>query len=982
MIRQPKIWMLVCIVGTLISFSTLKAQPWSLQGLGLERTQISELQKKYPQISSEEDLSEVLNSLNQMYPGATLEPYFDGREWIITLTQQPIVDDLRFETMDGLLPPSLSWGLAYLVGQIHSPVLVEKLQKATSQILKKEGYYDHQLKIKTSQNLHKVTLIVQVTLGKRCVVEGVRADFPLPEEAEEILGEYCKRSHLEKFVSSLKEYYHNKNYIENTLEWGKLHYNQKNKRATLELSGTPGPQVLYTFSLHSQAKKNRASEKILEEIREDISAKDYAPYLAVARIQEILKEKDYLFAQVTDPIVTSENSQRKIYAFEIRPAYKVELGSLRLLGVTAMPLERVYQELRTSHLWSLRATLDIQYLDERIKSLEALYQSLGYWDIQILEPEISYHKPTQKTHITLRIEEGRRYVFQSIKFQGAKAFSREKLLEAWNLKEEDPLDQSKVLAFRNQIIALYQEQGYVDVEVQLNFKRTATQGPYQTHVEVKVVEGTRWVIGDVYLFGLHRVHPDVVMRELELKKGEAYSLEKIRNTHSNLLSLGLFQSARLVPNARKDGLSPHLIQDISIILRESEHGWVSYGPGYDFFQGYNYNIEASYDNLLGQGRKLLARLKVDEAKPQTIFREKTLLGTYLSLGYVHPYILESPLDFLLTLSHRAVPAQYWQFSTTVNQTLRYRFKQLKKTSLSVFTEQSLQSEVGSQEQLSYFLAQGDVRIFTAGTTLSFDLSDDPMWPQKGTRWDLSYRRAFYLANFDTRFHKFDVSSSYYHSLWRKNLVAALNLRWTSLWNIGRKNRALRNQTLPLSEMLLTGGNELVRGFSEQLGPYVYYYSKNREGDLTPNKNIIGGTSRIIFKPKLRYMISENFAINLFYDLGNSFLSPDMIRRFRQRFAFVDPNKETRPHIYENPILTDKDFLNPQKLYSQVYSSTGLSLDYLTPIGSLRVSAAYPLHQPHPPGPCTPQTTSCWDRRRGVVPVIGRLKFDLTIAARF
>ena len=980
------------LIATLLLLSSpLRAQsassPWKLQGLGVDRAQLHQLQQNYPEISSEEDLSQLLNALSQIYPTADMQPRFNGLEWIITLERQPILDDLRFEALGGPLPSGLPRGLDYLVGQVYSPLMVEKIRGTALDVLKKEGYYEARTKITAKREEDKVTLNLQVTMGPRCIIHSVTADFPLPEKAEELLGAHCRQVILDRFITELKKQYSGESYVENTLKRGGVKYDKQSKEATFHIAGVPGPRISYKFSLHPQAVADEKLSEIISDLEDDLTPENYSPYLAVGRLKEILDGEDYIFAEIKDPQVISEDEQNKVYAFIIHPASKVELGSLRVWEVKALPLKQIYDELGTSRWWSLRRRrIEIGRLEERILSLENLYRDLGYWDIRIFQPKTSYRATTGKTDVTLRIEEGERYFFRSISFQGARALSSEQLSEIWHLEAQTPLKQSEMLEMRRETVALYQSLGYVDVEVLLNFKRVLQQGSYQTDIAVEVREGSKSVMGEIFLFGLSRVRREVVMRELSFVSGESYSLEKIRQTHRNLTALGLFQSVRLVPSTRQTGSdSKELIQDISIIVREARHGSISYGPGYDFFHGYNYNIEASYENLFGMGRRLFARLKVDEARSQALIRERTLLGTHLSLGYVHPYLVGAPLDLLLSASHRAVPAHYWQFSTSMNQSLRYRFADRRQTSLSFFSEQSLQSEVGSPEQLTYYLALGDVRIFTAGSSLSFDLSDDRLWPARGSRWEFTYERAFpvRVLDFHTEYHKLDLSSLYYYSLWRKDVVLALGVRWTTIWDVARRGTATRNQTLPLSKMLLAGGSDLVRGFPQQLGPYVHYYRQNSSGVVESTKDIIGGTTRLIFKPRVRFLFSESFAVNLFYDMGSSYLSQEILRRFEERFAYIEPRRSQRPHIYENVVVNWQDLQHPLEFWSRFYSSSGISLDYLTPIGRLRLSAAYPLHQPGGGGGgCVVEDSHCWDRRNKALPVIGRLKFDLTVAGRF
>ena len=95
----------------------------------------------------------------------------------------------------------------------------------------------------------------------------------------------------------------------------------------------------------------------------------------------------------------------------------------------------------------------------------------------------------------------------------------------------------------------------------------------------------------------------------------------------------------------------------------------------------------------------------------------------------------------------------------------------------------------------------------------------------------------------------------------------------------------------------------------------------------------GGTHRSLFRNELRYqLVEKTLAVTTFVDLGTVFFTEPELDRFRTSSSF----------IRDNDSFEFSDFITaPQTVWQKQYASFGLSLNYLTPVGSVNLAYGLP-----------------------------------------
>jgi hypothetical protein len=80
----------------------------------------------------------------------------------------------------------------------------------------------------------------------------------------------------------------------------------------------------------------------------------------------------------------------------------------------------------------------------------------------------------------------------------------------------------------------------------------------------------------------------------------------------------------------------------------------------------------------------------------------------------------------------------------------------------------------------------------------------------------------------------------------------------------------------------------------------------------------------------------------FLDSSNSFFSATEEQLIREEFEKATAAGEESPQFFDNePYAFETVFTHPQYLWTKNYLSYGLSLNYLTPLGSVNLSLGWP-----------------------------------------
>jgi outer membrane protein insertion porin family len=257
---------------------------------------------------------------------------------------------------------------------------------------------------------------------------------------------------------------------------------------------------------------------------------DYLDVLAtragVDAIHKLYMEKGYAWVKVTldDPGLAVG---KVVYLIEEGPRPKIAYIKFKNnSALSGQQLARaISTKAKTLFFWSS------YYVQEKVQKdilkIQEIYQKRSYLDVKV-EQKVTFSDDRKKAYVEFHISEGPSYTVESILISGNNFFDAAALREGFKLDENGLFSNERADFDAKKIRSKYQEQGYVDV--QIDTTRTFHEGA-RVRVEHKITEGGRFRIGQVTITGNTLMHDNVIRRVLDEEKftpGNWYNADAAR----------------------------------------------------------------------------------------------------------------------------------------------------------------------------------------------------------------------------------------------------------------------------------------------------------------------------------------------------------------------------------------------------------------------------------------------------------------------
>jgi outer membrane protein insertion porin family len=275
-----------------------------------------------------------------------------------------------------------------------------------------------------------------------------------------------------------------------------------------------------------------------------------------------------------------------------------------------------------------------------IDALEKYYRDRGFIDADVKDVTRTYDyddKGTQMT-LTFMIEEGNRFTFDGVTFDGNLIFSTAQLDRLIYSKKGEIVNFTKIMTDLQRVSDLYYENGYI-----FNTIDRQTSKNEQTNTvsyKVVIVERGRAYIEDIIVLGNEKTKTDVILREIPLEPGDVFSKTKVMDAMRNLYNLQFFST--IMPDTQ-----PGSAENLMVLVFNVEEQ-----PTTDIQFGFTFSgspdpesfpvsgmIKWNDRNLMGSGNQIGAEIN-----------SSILDTTNVSLSYLHRWIFGLPLSGGVDLS--------------------------------------------------------------------------------------------------------------------------------------------------------------------------------------------------------------------------------------------------------------------------------------------------------------------------------------------
>ena len=267
-----------------------------------------------------------------------------------------------------------------------------------------------------------------------------------------------------------------------------------------------------------------------------------------------------------------------------------------------------------------------KYTEDKDKIIE-YYNSLGYRDAQIVDDNHDTYSAKGNMNINLKVEEGKKYYFGNISWEGQTKYSDSILSVILGIKKGDTYNldilNSKLgktlSAEGGDISGLYMDDGYLFFQV--DPVETAVYGDTIDY-QIKIKEGPQATLKDITIAGNDRTKEYVIRRELRTLPGEKFSRTDVIRSTREIANLGFFDQEKINP-----GIVPHIENgtvDINWKVEEKSSDQLELSAGFGGGIGLTGTLGISFNNFsarnifnkkawdplpVGDGQKLSLRVQ-------------------------------------------------------------------------------------------------------------------------------------------------------------------------------------------------------------------------------------------------------------------------------------------------------------------------------------------------------------------------------------
>lgn len=593
-----------------------------------------------------------------------------------------------------------------------------------------------------------------------------------------------------------------------------------------------------------------------EKLKESLKSKEtqYLDYPSLSEdIQTLKKLYDkigYSQARIDYKVDINKETNKAKIEFSVTEEKRIRIKDILVEGNTAYPTRRILRLMKTKRAWTFNpGLLKEEVLREDIERIKSFYRKGGFTDAVVgYEIKPSAKKP-HLLYITIKIQEGKRYLVGTLTIMGNKDISKNDILV--RLKECVPGKVFNQEALREDIAniqGLYFDRGYIFAQVQ----EITSLNPYTGRIDIvyNIQESQIAYVDKIKIRGNVKTKDVVIRRELRIRPGDRFDGDKLRRSKERLENLGFFEE---ISYDTEDTASVNK-KDLIVEVKEAKTGAFSFGGGYssvDEFVGFieieqkNFDWK-SFPYFTGDGQDLKLRASFGTVSDS------------LTLSFTEPWLFDYPVSFGFDAYKRSRQRESdigfgydeditggdirlgREISEYVRANLMYRYDRIEISNISEDATSDLKKEEGKNT------------ISSLEFGLTFDSRDNVFNPTKGNVLSGSLEWAGGPFGGDKDFLKFFGRASHYLPLFRGSV---LELRG----RLGLVDAYGGSDTVPIYERFFVGGAYTVRGYHER-----------KIGPIDPvSEDPLGGESMLVGNFEYTYPIFDFLKVACFYDVGNA-----------------------------------------------------------------------------------------------------------------
>jgi outer membrane protein insertion porin family len=588
--------------------------------------------------------------------------------------------------------------------------------------------------------------------------------------------------------------------------------------------------------------------------------------------------------------IAGQPSRARAQAEDDVPTELKTVASVKFEGKHHVPDKAIWPVVKTKRPsiwpWHDRPRLRVDFLRADTSSIAAVFRQRGYLDATVSWRILSGKDPSL-ADVRFVIVEGKRSKIRKIEWQGVAAVSPDQLKHHIYAKVGQPFNPAYLVADTLRIERFYQDRGYLP-----RVRASASRESVDVTVGYNVFEGPAYTFGRVYLSSPGELHTReyLVRRELLIKDGEPFRMNRVERSIDRIYGTGLFSQAQitLLPDSARRKM------EFDLRVRDKKTRWIDAGVGSGTSERFRFTGEWGHRNLTGHGQQLTlnSRLAFDG-------NGKFLL-TRTELALLEPWLFKTRTRGQLTgyfedRNDRADPR--W----VVEQTARGFSVQLRRepsptvllraTFDNTYVTQALTILQTGIPQATIDSLQLETKPYytTHRLQLGFDHNtrDNPLNPSRGSIQSVLAEIAGGPLKGTSSFRKLQGAVGGYQPR-NSGTVFAWRFRAGGMQPFGEGPQLTPVVGLdtvvaqvPLEDRFRIGGVNTIRGYNENSIPST------------------GGLAVIQANVEFRIPVVGPFGIEVYADVGNVWERPERIRigQFRPEISHETLGKDDVRYVF-------------------------------------------------------------------------------------
>ncbi len=489
--------------------------------------------------------------------------------------------------------------------------------------------------------------------------------------------------------------------------------------------------------------------------------------------------------------------------------------------------------------WARNDAFYTEQLKDDYEAIRGAYRRRGYMAVKVALPDIE-QIGSSSLRIAWHIEEGLWYRVETIHFEGSPGYPDDWSKKWISLQPKDLLTPRALAKAAGELQSHYRSIGYPHAEVIAKWK--PIEATALADVMLEVEPGRRERVRNVTISGNDTTHDGVILREIDVKRGELYNEADAMRSRARLERLPMFEEVR----AKVASAETPDECDITFAVEERNTGKVEAGVTAGSEEGAAVAFKLTEANLSFRRPFRGAGYRV------------SLGGEYgpehrdANLSFRNPRFWDSRFYVSTELQYRDVEYQDDYSQRSVGATLRTGRSLGRYQRASLFYQWDQMTVYDIDPDASTLYEEETIELGAVGAQYTFNVMDRRYRPQNGIYFSIKALAGSDMLGGGTEVNSARLRSSFF---WSPGFDHIVNLR------MGAESIEPYGDTeeVPLPMRLFLGGSRDLRGFEAQtVSP------RDEDGKE------IGG--RTAYFATLEYTLPMPLVslldVSVYYDIGN------------------------------------------------------------------------------------------------------------------